>query len=223
MSKSYLQITNDVLRLLREDTVSTVDENSYSALIGVLVNQVKQEIEDSWNWTQLRSSILVTTEAGTFNYELTGAGLRSRMYRDKFGRPAVYNLNECYWIRRVESSRWITHQLLSTTGQEKPMYFDFNGRGTDDPQVDLYPIPDGQYTISFNLVIPQAELEDDSDTTVVPPHVIVYGAWARAISERGEDGGANFNEADARYRNELATAIAFDASQNEDELTAVLV
>ncbi len=54
-STTYLQIVNKVLVRLREDTVATVVENSYSTLIGALVNRVKTEMEDTWRWHALRA------------------------------------------------------------------------------------------------------------------------------------------------------------------------
>ena len=39
---TYLQLVNSVLRRLREDQVSTVEQNSYSILVGELVNEAKE-------------------------------------------------------------------------------------------------------------------------------------------------------------------------------------
>ena len=47
---TYLQIVNKVLRRLRENEVSSINENPYSLLIGDLVNVVKREVEDAWDW-----------------------------------------------------------------------------------------------------------------------------------------------------------------------------
>lgn len=42
---TFLQLVNKVLVRLREDTVSSVDENSYSQLIGEFVNDAVKEVE----------------------------------------------------------------------------------------------------------------------------------------------------------------------------------
>ena len=76
---TYLNLVNNILRRLRERTVSTVEENAYSTLIGVLVNDAKEEIENAWNWSALRTTLSATTTSGTFNYELNGSQNRFRM------------------------------------------------------------------------------------------------------------------------------------------------
>ena len=50
---TYLELVNDVLVRLRESTVSTVGETTYSSLIGKFVNDAKRQIEDSFNWNVL--------------------------------------------------------------------------------------------------------------------------------------------------------------------------
>jgi hypothetical protein len=44
---TYLELVNDVLVRLRETTVSSVSETSYSSLIGKFVNDAKRQIEDA--------------------------------------------------------------------------------------------------------------------------------------------------------------------------------
>ena len=51
---TYLDLINNVLRRLREDTVDTVNGTDYSSLIGDLVNDAKKIVENSFDWTALR-------------------------------------------------------------------------------------------------------------------------------------------------------------------------
>ena len=46
---TYLQLVNAVMRRLRESEVTSVSQNTYSALIGELVNQSKRYIENAVN------------------------------------------------------------------------------------------------------------------------------------------------------------------------------
>ena len=71
---TYLELINDVLVRLRETTVSTTTETSYSTLIGKFVNDAKRQIEDAFSWNALGQTITVTTAASTPAYSLTGAG-----------------------------------------------------------------------------------------------------------------------------------------------------
>jgi len=76
---TYLQAVNDVLVRLREEEVSTVTETSYSSLIGKFVNDAKRQIEDSYEWNILGTTVVVTTVAATSSYSLTGAGQKFRV------------------------------------------------------------------------------------------------------------------------------------------------
>jgi hypothetical protein len=76
---TYLEIVNRVLRRLREAEVGTVNENSYSTLIGDLVNSIKSEVENSYNWSVLRQTLSTSTSADVFNYTLSGSGTRFKL------------------------------------------------------------------------------------------------------------------------------------------------
>ena len=70
---TYLQLVNKVLVRLRENEVSTVSENNYSKLIGEYVNDAKRDVQNAWDWTGLRNTLTVDTQANVFNYVLTDA------------------------------------------------------------------------------------------------------------------------------------------------------
>ena len=62
---TYLQLVNSVLRRLREDEITTVNETDYSKLVGDFVNDAIQVVENSSDWTALRTTVTVNTVAGT--------------------------------------------------------------------------------------------------------------------------------------------------------------
>ena len=88
-----------------------------------------------------------------------------------------------------------------------------------DTQVDLYPIPDGAYTLRFNMVIPQPDLVNDNDRILVPSHLVGMLAHSKAIAERGEDSGLLSSEAYQMYRLALADAIAIERNHYEEEMS----
>lgn len=203
---TYLQIVNKILRHLREDEVSSVQDNDYSKQIGDLVNSVKDEVEGAWQWNVLRDTITVNTIASTFRYVLTDAGTKSILLD-------AYNDTQNCTLEPVNMSYMNRQHIIGTPVTGAPSQYGINGSDANgDLQVDVYPIPDGVYNLDFNLILKQADLAANSDTPLVPSDVIVLGAWALAVSERGEDGGQSYNEIDARYRNSLADAISIDAS-----------
>lgn len=208
---TYLEIVNSVLKRLRENTVSTVNETPYSSLIGDFVNVVKREVEDSWNWSVLRTTLTATTAANVFNYVLQDSGTRLRVLD-------VINDTDNVFIEQ-RSTRWFDQQFLIADQQKgSPMYYNFNGVDANgDTQVDFYPIPDGVYAVRINCVVPQAELSADTDKPLVNARLLIEGVLARAISERGEDGG--YVEQEQRYLNMGADLIAIEASQRSDETT----
>lgn len=211
---NYLDIVNAVLRRLREDEVNSVQDSPYSKLIGDLVNDTKREVEDAWNWIQLRNTIVVQCASGTFNYNLAGAGPRMRILD-----VLAINNSMAYSMYSAKSA-WL-NKMFNTFPVAKtiPMYYGLNGNSNGDPNVDIYPIPDNNYEIHFNVVIPQDDLVNDSDKLTIIANPVISGTWARAISERGEDGGLKSNLAMQQYQSDLSDAIAIDAAFVPDETT----
>lgn len=214
---TLLEIVNAVQRRLREGTTSAYNTNDYSTFITDMVNEAKREVEDAWDWTALRTQISITTAASVFEYNLTGAGNRFRVIKEPNGCPAVYNTTDQYPLAE-RSAQWIRRiQGTSTVSEQDPSFYAFEGQdASGDPGVLLYATPDGVKNIEFNLVVPQADLAADATVLTVPEYPVILGAWARCISERGEDGGISFTEADMMYRKALADAISQDAGRTQE-------
>lgn len=207
----YLDIVNSVLRRLRENEVSSVQETPYSKLIGDLVNVVKREVEDTWDWSALRTTLTAATTASLFNYELQGSTTRIRVLD-------IFNDTDNVVIQQ-RSTKWFDKQFLLTNPETgSPYYYNFNGVSPDgDTQIDFYPIPDGVYNIRINCIIPQEKLVNNTDRLLIPSDVVIEGTISRAISERGDDGGNVEHE--MRYRSILADYIAIESGQRMDEIT----
>jgi len=213
---TYLELVNDVLVRLRESTVSTVGETTYSSLIGKFVNDAKRQIEDSYNWNCLAQTITVTTTGGTSSYALTGAGQKFRV-NDALNTTSLIGLRN---IEFVDMNRKLN---LGAPSQSIPSEFCFSGvDGSGDTKVDLFPVPSGAFTLLFDLTIPQAALSADGTSVKVLDYLVTQSAYARALIERGEDGGTNSNEAYALFRGMLSDAIALESTRYpEDNFVAV--
>jgi len=220
---TYLSAVNSVLRRLREREASSVDNNAYTRLVGTFVNDAKREVEDAWNWTHLKNTIQVTTEQGVFRYSLTGSTRRFRLVKDYLGRAAVFNDTEDVFLQKSPSTRWMSRQLNhDDVTENQPQWFEFNGFDDDgDVIVDLYPIPDKEYSLNFDVIIPQDDLatngDDDSTQIQCPIQPIIFGAWSRAIYERGEDQGYLSDLAFKEFQTALGDAISWDAENSSDE------
>jgi len=112
---------------------------------------------------------------------------------------------------------------FGTPSQSIPSEFCFNGLdGSGDTKIDLFPVPSGVFTLLFDLIIPQANLSSDGTTVKVLDYLVTQSAYARALIERGEDGGTNSSEAYALFKGMLSDAIAMESTRYpEDNFEAV--
>ena len=210
-SINYLQAVNSVLRRLRENEVSSVQDNSYSKMVGEFVNDAKRQCEDAYNWNAISTTLTANTAANLFNYVLTGSGQRFRIV------DVVDTTNKCF-LEMATTSQMNQYFLTQSTGAGQPKYFNFNGVDSNgDTQVDLYPIPDGAYTLSFNIVKPSVALSADADIITIPSEPIIFNAVARAIAERGEDGGMASSEQYALFKQSLSDAISLESGRYLEE------
>jgi len=210
-SVTYLQLVNDVLVRLREPEASSVADTNYVKLIAKFVNDSKRAVEDAYNWNALSNVITITTSDNTYNYTLTNSGQR-------FQVVDVAN-DTSNWFLTNAPEVWMDQQFLLTTAQKgSPYYYNFKGTDSNnDTKVDLFPVPDGVYSIKFNIIQPQEALSANADTVKVPSEPIVLGALARAQAERGEDGGVQSGETYALYRQSLSDAIALEANRHVED------
>jgi len=204
---TYLELVNDVLIRLRESSVTTVGETTYSSLIGKFVNDAKRQIEDSFNWNALSTTVTITTVANTSSYSMTGAG-------QKFQVNDAINTTSDVGLQNISFVRMNRNLNFATPATGVPAEFAFNGvDGSGDTKVDLYAIPDGVYTILFDLAVPQAALSADGTSVKVLDYLVAQSAYARALIERGEDGGTASSEAYALFRGMLSDAIALESTR----------
>jgi len=204
---TYLQLINNVLIRLRETQVSTNNETTYSTLIGLFVNDAKRQIEDAFNWNVLGTTVTLTTVSATYIYSMTGAG-------QKFQVQDAINTTSNIGLQNISFVEMNRYQNLVPTTNGLPQYYAFNGvDASGDTKVELYPRPDGVYSIPFSLTVPQATLAADGTSVLVPDTLVVQNAYARALVERGEDGGLSSSEAYQLYRGMLADQIALEGTR----------
>lgn len=213
-NKTYLELVNDVLVRLRENEVTAVTDTAYSKLIGKFVNDAKRQVEDAYNWNALSETVTVSTAQDLFNYVLTDTGIRFRVLD-------VVNVTNESLLTPVPTNI-MTEYLLGVNGvtvlKDIPRYYNFNGVDNNgDTQVDLYPIPNGVYTINFNIIKPQEEFTLNSTQIKVPAEPVIFLAYAKALAERGEDGGLASSEAYALFRTSLADHISIEGNKFQDE------
>jgi len=203
---TYLQLVNEVLARLRESSAATVSSNAYSSLIGKFINDGKRQVEDAWNWDCLATTITIPTVAGTTTYTVTGSGRRMK-------DVSVNDASSLAKLRNVPIQWIIDQQQLSTVQSGSPIYFAWNGWDNTDSKVEIYPTPDSVYSLKFNMNVPQVDLSADADILLVPEEPVIAGAYARALVERGEDGGMSSSEAYGLFKGILADYIAMEQTR----------
>lgn len=214
---TYLELVNDVLIRLRETQVSTVTETTYSTLIGKFVNDAKRQIEDAYAWNVLGTTLTFNTVAGTYIYSMTGAG-------QKFQVMDAINTTANVGLRNISFVEMNRLQNFSTPISGIPEAYAFDGvDGNGDTKVVLFGRPDNVYTIQFALTVPQATLSSDSTSVLVPDVLVVQNAYARALVERGEDGGLASSEAYQLYRAMLADYVALESTRYPENQEFVAV
>ena len=220
---TYREMINAVLRRLRESTIgsnwsgSIVDATAvtdYQKMVGDFINEAKREVEDAWNWSILRTSTTITTVADTQQYVLTGTNERSRilMAQEQSNGTVLQEMADKY----LQFTKYPTSAVQKTI----PHYFTTVGvdSSTGSLLVEFDPVPDAAYNITFRVVNPQDDITAATTTIKAPHQPIILGAWARAISERGEDGGSMSDMVFGQYTNALSDAIQIDAGRTVGEV-----
>jgi len=208
---TYLQLVNSVLRRLREDEVATVDQNSYSRLVGELVNEAKETVENSWDWTGLRTTVVVPTVKSTYLYTIVDSQNKIKVLN------VVNDTGNVFMSRR--GSSWMRNLFLNQDPPESsPQYFNLKTLDANGDNVfEVYPIPDGVYDLNFSIVKREGYFTEDTDKLKVPTQPVLLLATALAARERGETGGTSAAEQFGLADRSIADAIAYDAAQHPDE------
>jgi hypothetical protein len=216
---TYIDLVNDVLVRLREPVVSTVTETSFSSLIGKFINDTKRQVSDAYDWDAFNTPITISTTANsTGPYSLTGAGVR-------YKTMDVINTTAYNQLSPLSHEQYDSfYYTIPNPTKGIPLYYTIRGVDTNgDIKVVFWPVPDAVYTIRFSLIVPEADFTTDSSTTLLAKEPIVLGAYARALVERGEDGGLSSSEAYALYRSSMSDLIALELARSpeNDQFEAV--
>lgn len=208
---TYLDLINNVLRRMREEEVASVSESTYSKMAGDFVNDAKKLVEAAWDWSALRTTLTITTSANIFNYVLVGS-------QNRIKALDVINDTSNFFMEYQPSSWFDDKYLNETPATGAPQYYTYNGIDSQgDSQIDVYPKPDGVYTLRFNCVLRNEDLTANTDQLLIPHMPVVHMAIALLARERGETGGTSTPEYFALADKYLSDAIALDAQKHPDE------
>lgn len=230
--KTILQIVNKVLRRLREDTVSSLNETDYSYMVCELLNDVHQETLDH-DWSSMEHVIDVPVDADQRVLDLTRlesdggdvlAGGRvtnsGSMLRFSDGFPQA-------WVFDDVSDTEGDQLILVTEEQMEKLYQSDRDETNDDPtyfslrqspdragiQMTVWPTPTAARHIRMRFWTPEDAVDPDTDsarTMLVPDRVLYLGTVMLALNERGEEMGEPGNVAERRFYDALSAAVEAD-------------
>jgi hypothetical protein len=210
--QTRLQIINAVLPRLRESTVATSSSTTYAALIASVLNVVKTQIEQAWQWRDLRDTYTITVLPGTTSYALTGSGQFAQII-DIWNRTTNQELDR-------GTTRGFNEKFFGVTTVQTGDVTEYNPAGLDasyDVQIDTWPNVTATNTLKANLYVPQADPATDATVILVPNQVLIEGIVAYMLAERGDDNGVSVQTQQAMYTDMLAGAVAAEIGQDSSE------
>ena len=215
---TFRGLINEVLIRLREDTISSdwsgdINDSStisaYQKVIGALVNDAKRYVEQRHDWLVLRQTVDISTVASTKNYNLS-SGQEIKII-DVINNTTGTQLSQV-------SRAYLNSIMYPTDPTGEPLYYGFNGSdASKNLKVDLSPIPINAETLSFDIIKFQDDLTEAATVLSVPEKPVILGAWAMAISERGEDGGTQSSLMAQESIEALKQAIMLDSGNTRYE------
>ena len=215
---TYREVINEVLIRLRETPLisdwsgainSSTVVNDYVKVIGALVNDSKRSIEGYHDWLNLREAVDISTVNGTKNYNLS-SGQEIKIV------DATNNTTGMH-LRQV-SKVYINTVKYPTDTTGDALYYGFNGSdASNNLKIDLSPVPTDAHTLSFDIIKHQDTLTAAATVLKVPSQPVILGAWARAIAERGEDGGTQSSLMAGEANEALKQAIILDSGNTRYE------
>lgn len=210
---TYLDLMNQVLRRLRESTVATVNATTYSTMVGDYINDAIDIVQQSYDWSALRTSIGIGLPDGLSTVALFTSS-------DDVEVKTAMNVTDKIFME-YRSKDWFNQYVtLGTASSGAPRYYTFDGLdASGNTKIKVYPTSSGDKNLQFDMVKRTADLAADTDTTLLPTRPIIHFTVALLARERGETGGTAASEHFAIAQRYLSDAIALDAQKHEEELT----
>jgi len=226
---TQLTLVNNIMERLREDTVSSVNDNSYSKLIGRFVNDSIADLEDinyEWSVYVTEVDITILADSSTTTYTATGTNERSWLMRDYNDDriPAAYDItaNEVAQLvdapyKDIKREQAIgSNNASQTTTYPRCFALKSDATGTGFELEIPYPVDSSDSARSWRTYwyVPQSELAldgtDDATSILLPSRPIEMRAIFYALNERGEEMGEPGGVAESRANAALAAALEND-------------
>lgn len=236
---TQLTVINSLLRRLRESTVATPTENSYSQLLAQFINDAIADMEDTGhNWSAYITQVTdtITADGSTTTFDITETNDRSYLLRYGANQrlPMAFDTTsgENAQLWDIPYDMLIRDRDLNPNGQDavdQPTTFaivsDSDGRGFSLELAN--PVTSGGTARTWETwwYIPQTELSVTADTDsgtniLLPRRPLELRALYYAMEERGEViGPRSGSNAWQRSQDAIAAAIEIDQQVNKNWVT----
>ena len=220
MALTFLQITNEVLKRLREDTCTTTNDTEYTKLIANLVNVAKRQVENAWNWIVLRHDASVSCTSAATEYSISNTNEYSRIIQ-------AYNVTKKCPVLPVSWEKAMDLEYgTDSQGTGTIEGYRISGRdsATGVLKFKVYPRPQAgdNQNILFQCCTPTQYVTSDATPVAVPGDIVINAGYMLAVAERGDDGGLNVQNATDMYKASLGDAVSIEESLNKGETTWAL-
>ena len=209
---TFLQLINKVLRGLREPQAASLT-GEHTALIGQLVNEAKEDIEDLGPWRALRTIVDINTVAdSSTGIALTGANERSYLLYQQAnaGQAFIVTADNERRLQVISRNHHLSlDRLYPDADHAVPVSVSF-AKNQDGMNAHFWPVPDAVYAARFDLIIPQAELTSATTELQIPSRPVWQEALARAMEERGEEFSGSLDAVRGRAARSLESAMLAD-------------
>lgn len=234
MATTFKELLNRCLKLTNEDVIdgsSIASTDTYNLSLAEAMMELKEEIEDAWNWRALRQQVTVSL-ASVNTGTITEANERSRVLRihePHYNQliPLVYDItdsNNPYQLYELDLTELLRRRTMNPSDSGDPVFFAIDNNASDVVKLEVYPTPTDTRTIQLDMCIPQARLDatstgDFATNIKIPVRPLTLAMVRYILEERGEELGINGLYSEERAALALQDAISRDkAEAGEDSL-----
>jgi hypothetical protein len=215
--KTFLQLVNTTLTGIREDNATDVAQDDYVSMVAKFVNDAKQQVEDSYDWSAYITEYDITTVVDQDIYSLVGSANRVKL---DFMIDTTNGGIVREGVRKVLSISALRNNHPSGVAN---VYANNGVDGSGDATIRLFPKPNDVRTITTSGWWRPTDLVTNEDILLIPYAPVQDLALAMAVRERGEVSGQTSLEYFEIAKRSLSDAIAYDSARNDEETTWYVV
>ena len=240
MAMTFRQMVNSVLGSIGSTQIpstNTTITDTYQLQVATFVNQIREEVEDAWNWRALwvtyNVNYLANNSTQAIVDSVSGAvpNTRSRTVRmqdKRVGREValcfdVTTFGIPFPLEEMAKARLLYfNTVLNQTPVAYSTGFAIDNTGGDQMNMLVYPSASAARVIQLTMCTPVPRIDPTVagstgglDTLItVPTQPIEYGSIWYALQERGEELGTSTVFTEERFRTALDDAISRDQEES---------